>query len=511
MADWNSGYRVDIDYTYGYYPELNPVNMQFAMLLAGLCPPQVQSACELGYGQGVSLNVHAAASGVSWHGTDFNPAHTAFAQELARASGAAAQCHNDSFCDFAEREDLPDFDFIALHGVWTWVSEENQRAILRLIDRKLRVGGVVYIGYNTLPGWAPVLPLRELLVRLADTGTPSGASIETRVKGAVEFAKRLCDTNPSVLGANPAIASFLAALSKHDPRYVAHEYFNLHWRPQSVAEMALQLGSVRLRYGCTARFLDAIDAINLTQDQARMLGEVADPAMREFLRDFLMNRFFRRDYWVKGAQTLTSVERVRRLRAMRVMLLRSPEGIDLKVKGALGEAELLGAVYRPVLDVLAKGQALEISQIEIAVNERGVDFALMIEALTILIGRGLVIPLRSDEDASTAQRACVSLNRHLIARAETADDVAIMASSLTGGGIPLGRIQRWFLAECFDDNPEPERLVEHAWSLLREQKHVLLKDGQLIEGEAENRVELRRLADMFLADELRLLKTLKVV
>src|SRR6056297_3918710 len=85
MTDWTDGYRVDIDYTHGYYAELNPLHMQFAMLLAGLTPPEVDTACELGFGQGVSLNIHAAASGVAWYGTDFNPAQTAFAQELAQA------------------------------------------------------------------------------------------------------------------------------------------------------------------------------------------------------------------------------------------------------------------------------------------------------------------------------------------------------------------------------------------------------------------------------------------
>ena len=80
MTDWNAGYMTDIAYTYGYYPELNPLRVQLAFLSAGLATPQAGTACELGFGQGLSVNAHAAASTTVWYGTDFNPAHAAFAR-----------------------------------------------------------------------------------------------------------------------------------------------------------------------------------------------------------------------------------------------------------------------------------------------------------------------------------------------------------------------------------------------------------------------------------------------
>ena len=52
----------DLDYTFGYYAELNPNRIALTFLRAGLAPPDVKTACELGFGQGVSINIHAAAS-----------------------------------------------------------------------------------------------------------------------------------------------------------------------------------------------------------------------------------------------------------------------------------------------------------------------------------------------------------------------------------------------------------------------------------------------------------------
>lgn len=118
MNDWRAGYVTDLGYTFGYYPELNPLRIRLAFLNQGLVFPQVGTACELGFGQGVSTNLHASASVTRWCGTDFNPSQAGFAQELAASSGAGALLSGDAFADFAQRTNLPDFDFMALHVFW---------------------------------------------------------------------------------------------------------------------------------------------------------------------------------------------------------------------------------------------------------------------------------------------------------------------------------------------------------------------------------------------------------
>ena len=153
MSDWTAGYQADITYTYGYYQELNPLSAKISLLSAGLNFPKIKTACELGYGQGISANLLAAASDIEWYGTDFNPSQAALAREMGEASGARIHLYDDSFAEFLDRSDLPDFDFIALHGIWSWVSDLNRELILRFIQTRLRVGGVLSVSYThlTLP------------------------------------------------------------------------------------------------------------------------------------------------------------------------------------------------------------------------------------------------------------------------------------------------------------------------------------------------------------------------
>lgn len=51
MSTWTAGYRADVGYSYGYYAEMNPLRLQLVFLNAGLLPPVVGAACELGFGQ----------------------------------------------------------------------------------------------------------------------------------------------------------------------------------------------------------------------------------------------------------------------------------------------------------------------------------------------------------------------------------------------------------------------------------------------------------------------------
>ncbi len=159
---------------------------------------------ELGYGQGVAVNIAAASNNAEFWGADFNPAHAAHAQSLARASGAKAHFVDDSFAELLARGDLPAFDIIALHGVWSWVSDENRRAIVEIIRRRLKVGGAGYISYNTLPGWAMGMPLRHMMTLHAETVGSGVQGVVGRIDAAISFGTRLAEAVAVLIGGGRA-------------------------------------------------------------------------------------------------------------------------------------------------------------------------------------------------------------------------------------------------------------------------------------------------------------------
>ncbi len=510
MTDWTSGYIADIDYTYGYYQELNPLRVKLAFLNAGLTSPETGSACELGFGQGISANFHAAASVTQWYGTDFNPSQAGFGQELAAISGSGAKLYDEAFADFANRPELADFDYIGLHGIWSWISDQNRAVIVDFIRRKLKVGGVLYISYNTLPGWAAFAPMRHLMTQHAEVIGAEGHGIVSRVDGAIAFTEKLLTTNLAYVRANPQIADRIKKITEQNRNYLAHEYFNRDWHPMHFATMAEWLEPAKLSYACSAHYLDHIDALNLTVEQQNFLKEIPDSMFRESVRDFMVNQQFRRDYWVKGARRLSALDQSEMLRAQRVMLIMNRQDISLKVTGALGEATMSEAIYAPIIDLLTDYKPRTLGQIEQAVKDQGVIFAQVSQAVMVLIGTGYLAIVQDDTLAAKAKKHTDKLNAYLLNKARGSSDINYLVSPLTGGGITIGRFLQLFLLAMSQGKKQPADLAALAWQILDAQRQKLVKEGKPLQTNEENLAELTEQATTFIEKQLPILKALQI-
>lgn len=510
MSDWTSGYVADIGYTFGYYSELNPQRIKLSFLNAGLVFPEITTACELGYGQGLSLNIHSAASSVKWYGTDFNPSQAGFARELADISGSGANLYDQSFEEFCNRNDLPDFDFISLHGIWSWISDENKRTIVDFIKRKLKIGGVLYISYNTLPGWAAMLPMRHLLTLHADVMGASGHGILGRIDSALEFASKMVDTNPAFTKANPSVPERLKKIKEQNRNYLAHEYFNRDWHPMHFADMASWLAPAKLDYACSSNYADYVDVLNLTAEQQSLINEIKDPLFRESVRDFMVNQQFRRDYWVKGARKLSVFEQAELLRSQRVMLVVPADTVNLKMNGALGEVTLHESVYRPIIDALSDNKPKTVSYLEQALKPNNISLAQVFQAILLLIGKGSVSAVQDEKTTSKISKQTKILNSHLFQKARGSSEIGFLSSPVTGGGVAVNRIQQLFLLSRYQEKRSFDDMVAFAWQTLSAQGQKLLKEGKMLETESENKEELKQIAKNFIEREFPVLKHLSV-
>ena len=514
MTDWTAGYVADIGYTYGYYTELNPLRVRLAFLNAGLVPPEVGTACELGFGQGMSANLHAAASVVQWSGTDFNPAQAGFAQELAAAAGSNARLFDEAFDQFCTRAELPEFDYIGLHGIWSWISDDNRRVIVDFIRRKLKVGGVLYISYNTQPGWAAMVPMRDLLTEHAEVLGSDGAGIVSRIDSALAFVDQLLAANPAYARANPQVAERIKKIKEQNRHYVAHEYFNRDWQPMAFADMARWLQPAKLNWACSANYLDAIDAVNLSAEQQELLKGIPDPMFRQTTRDFCVNQQFRKDYWVKGVRTLAALEQAEALRAQRILLAQPRSEVSLKVAGSLGEATLTESIYNPILDQLADHKPKTLGQLEQALkgstDGQSITFAQMVQATMVLSSGGAVLPVQDEAAIQKAKKPSERLNAHLMHKARASNELSYLASPVTGGGVTVPRFQQLFLLAKQQGHKQASDWAGFVWNILAMQGQRLVKEGKTLETAEENIAELTAQATTFAEKQLPIMKALQI-
>jgi hypothetical protein len=513
--DWTSGYVAEIDYTYGYYRDLAPGLIDFSLLSSGHLPPRRSGMhyLELGFGQGISASIHAAASPGEYWGTDFNPVQAAHAQGLVQVAGADAKFFDDSFADFAARDDLPDFDYIILHGIWSWVSDENRRVLVDIFRDRLKVGGIVYFSFNTLPGWAAAMPLRHMMsIHMEAAGTHAEGMV-SRIDSAIAFANRLADVGARYFTANPTAKERLANIASQNRQYLAHEYFNRDWAPMYFAEAHEWLADAKLKFAAPAVALDQLLAYNLTAPQRDVLGGISYDVLRETVRDYMLNNQFRRDLYSRGARLLTPLERLDRFNDLAVTLTVEAADIPFEVDAGLGKVGLREDIFGPVIEALAAGDGAPKRIGDLA--EQAAIMALppgaLIEAITVLVGAGRAHPAQSPEDIEIAKPRCQRLNAHLIERSRVSGDVTWLASPVTGGAVEATRFQQMFLAARARGLKKPEDWARDAWSILQKQNQTLMKDGQVLHTDEENLAELTAQAKALADTRLPLLKRLQVV
>ena len=513
--EWTSGYRADIDYTYGYYRELAPGLIDFALLYAGFDPPRRGDDVrylELGYGQGVSLNVHAAACPGEYWGADFNPVHAAHSQQLAQVSGANAHFTDESFAEMLGRDDMPSMDYVALHGIWSWISDENRKVIVETFRKRLRVGGAAYNSYNTFPGWATAMPLRHILSIHSEAAGSDIQGMVTRIDAALAFGQQLADVNARYFQNNPLAKTRLDSFAGQNRNYLAHEFFNEFWTPMYFSELQAWLGEAKLSYACPASLIDQLDALNLTTPQREMLNSVPPGILRETVRDYLQNQQFRKDLYTRGARHLSPLERLERLRDVRVVLT-GDQGAPEHVETVLGKVSLRKDIYEPVTEAIAEGDGGPKSIAELGDSPKLAKLPPggLLESLAVLVGMGRVHPAQSDAAIAKAAPRCAKLNAHFIERARITGEIGILASPVIGGAVGAGRFEMMFAGARAAGHKRPADWAKTAWNTLAQQNQQIIKNGEVLKTAEANLEELTAQAKTFADGRLKLLQRLKVV
>ena len=156
---------------------------------------------------------------------------------LAGARRASLDLGNIEFiwADFRAAENVVsgEFDFIIAHGVFSWIPDAARDAMLELCARHLRDDGLVYLNYNTYPGWN----VRGMVRRFLLARTRGGVSLHNRALLAQEVAEQLAASIPS--SESPftrLLVKELRFVSEHHHSYVAHEYLaednHAYWRSE---------------------------------------------------------------------------------------------------------------------------------------------------------------------------------------------------------------------------------------------------------------------------------------
>jgi SAM-dependent methyltransferase len=409
------GYVTDVPYLRNFQREIAPAWLDCVATVCGIAPPNRATGyawCELGCGRGLTATVLAATHPTGrFVGVDLMPAHIADARQLAADCGLGnLEFHNADFA-LADLGTMR-FDYIVAHGVYAWIDGASQAALRRLIDRHLAPGGLVYLSYNAMPGWAADMPLQHLLLALG--ATMPGDSI-ARFSAAAELVGRITAAGAPSLAASPIAAQLETIEERHARAYLAHEYLAPHWQPLFVGEVRKTMAEIGLVPVGSATFADNFDSFVLRAAERDVLALV-DTEERELVRDFLTHRRFRRDVFGRDVATLDDDERRQRLCAMRYALACPADAVEFTTRTPAGQIRFDNPAARAIVTALAAGPA-RLSQI--SAGDAGTRD--LIASLLALCCGGAVRPVEGN-DASV-----VALNRQILNRIGDTDEIGYLA------------------------------------------------------------------------------------
>ena len=199
---------------------------------------------------------------------------------------------------------LGTYDYIITHGFYSWVDEDTKNNFLRLCKEHLAENGILYMSYNTYPGWHKMDSVRALL-EFANKDIDT-LNHREKVRHGKTIASKLGALMLEYDTVKNQQASFLQSLrqtlQKQDC-YVGHDHLEPVNTPVYFHQCMDHMAEHGFTYLCDCdlnlSFPDVYDETLRTK-----LQELAphDPLAREQYIDFILNTAFRKSLFThKGA------------------------------------------------------------------------------------------------------------------------------------------------------------------------------------------------------------------
>lgn len=387
------GYTTDVSYPAFFYKEMQPLWLTSVARLLGLAAPDPArpfTFCELGCGIGINLLVAAASHpDARFVGVDFNPAHLHTARDAARAGGLEnIEFVHSGFADFSS-SNRTQFDFIATHGVWSWIAPAHQASLLACVAASLKPGGLFYLHYMCHPGSTDMLAVQHFL-NVFSHHVPGTSAQQART--GLELLRQLGEAGLFV--DKPAVLARLQKLGELDPSHLAHEFLTDHWHPQHSVDVHRQVGVAGLSYLGSADVFNNLDPqLSIPGRLQGVVNRIAAPALAETLKDMARNSHQRMDLFQREPRPLGRDARLAQVDAIVFKLLPgAPTQGPFSFATPIGNIEGPAEILTPLLQRLAAGPAsfAELARLPALAGQPG----LLLQSLQLLMFREIVHPVK---------------------------------------------------------------------------------------------------------------------
>ena len=201
-------------------------------------------------------------------------------------------------------EDFGKFDYIIVHGVFSWVPKEVQDKIIKICSENLTEEGIAYISYNTYPGWKEPDKIREMMI-YANKYFPEISLGDKNQRGKA-FISIVAEQMKIYEDISKKKGDFIKQIEEvvgMQDYYVAHEYCEDINSALYLNEFVDLIKKGNLEYiSDVALRLSIISTYNKdTVDKLQQLSQ-GDHVIKEQCLDYILDTKFRRSLVCKNSQ-----------------------------------------------------------------------------------------------------------------------------------------------------------------------------------------------------------------
>lgn len=179
------------------------------------------------------------------------------------------------------------FDYIICHGVFSWVPQEVRTAIFSVCNKLLTENGLAYISYNTMPGWALLSTLRDLMLHYSRNAKKS----DDRILNARFIADFLQENIQAESSYSEVLKKEIEKISECSDHYIFHEHLEQTNKQFYFHEFMSEAKSHSLQYAGPAEIFTTFRG-NMSEQVSEKLGITDLEEIEQYL-DFIYNRRFR--------------------------------------------------------------------------------------------------------------------------------------------------------------------------------------------------------------------------
>ena len=201
-------------------------------------------------------------------------------------------------------EDFGKFDYIIVHGVFSWVPDIVKEKIIKICNENLTEEGIAYISYNTYPGWKEADKIREMML-YANKYFPEvsqGDKVQ-RGKAFISIVAEQMKIYTDVAEKKGDFIKQIEGILNMQDYYVGHEQLENINDPMYLHEFVDMLRKENLQYISDVGLRLSIASVynDSTIEKLQQLSQ-GDPVIKEQCLDYILDTKFRRSLICKSSQ-----------------------------------------------------------------------------------------------------------------------------------------------------------------------------------------------------------------